>query len=322
MTPEPLGGFRAVGRKLLLLSSYEDPHWPRASGWLTGSTVGPPVGSIGLIGAPLNHSISPGRCDLAPQAVRKAMHRLSTYDVENDVDAMLVACKDYGDLPIANMKPEDALAPISSAVAEALSDCSAAVLLGGDNGITRPAMHGLGVPLDRCGLITLDQHFDLRTLEGGLINGNPVRALLDDGLPGKNIAQVGISSFANSKEYKQLADDAGITVVTMNTVHEIGIDASIEGALDAVADKVDVIYFDFDVDVLDRAFAPACPGARPGGLSPAEVKRAAFLMGCHPKVKAMDLVEVDPELDVNDTTCLATGMFLLSFACGLVSRLR
>ena len=36
----------------------------------------------------------------------------------------------------------------------------------------------------------------------------------------------------------------------------------------------------------------------------------------------MDLVEVDPTQDVGDTTCLAAGMFLLSFACGVVERLR
>ena len=304
------------------MSIYEDPHWPRASAWLAGTSLEETVGTLGLVGAPLNFSISPGRCDLAPEAVRKAMHRLSTYDIENEVDAMSLACSDYGDLALADMKPEEALAPISEAMAGALGECDAVVLLGGDNGITRAAMHGLGTPLERCGLVTLDQHFDLRTLQGGLINGNPVRALLDDGLPGGNIAQVGISSFANSLEYKRLADDAGITVATMDTVHEIGIDAAIEGALDAVAGRVDVIYFDLDVDVLDRAFAPACPGARPGGLSPAQVKRAAFLMGCCPKVKAMDLVEVDPTQDVADTTCLATGMFLLSFACGLVERLR
>ena len=289
---------------------------------MAGSSLEETVGTLGVVGAPLNWSISPGRCDLAPAAVREAMRRLSTYDIENEVDAMSLACKDYGDLEVADLKPEEALGPIREAVGSALGECDAVVLLGGDNGVTRAALHGLGVPLERCGLVTLDQHFDLRTLEGGLINGNPVRALLDDGLPGRNIAQVGISSFANSLEYRRLADDAGITVATMDTVHEIGIDAAVEGALDAVAGRVDVIYFDLDVDVLDRCFAPACPGSRPGGLSPAQVKRAAFLMGCHPKVRAMDLVEVDPEQDVGGTTCLATGMFLLSFACGLVERLR
>lgn len=304
------------------MSNYEDPHWPRASAWLNGSSLDNTVGNLAILGAPLNHSISPGNCDLAPGSVRKAMHRLSTFDIENEIDAMAVKCHDFGDLDIAELNPEQAKAPIEDAVNKTTTEFNATVILGGDNGITRPALHGLKTPLNRCGLVTLDQHFDLRTLEGGLINGNPVRALLDDGLPGQNIVQIGISSFANSAEYFQLAHDAGITVVTMDTVHEIGIDAAIEGAADVLAESVDTIYFDLDVDVLDRAFAPGCPGARPGGLSPAQVKRAAHLMGANPKVKAMDLVELDPSIDINDTTSLATGMFLLSFACGLVERLR
>ena len=73
--------------------------------------------------------------------------------------------------------------------------------------------------------------------------------------------------------------------------------------------------------VLDRAYAPACPGARPGGLQPWEVRRAAWLCGRHPKVKALDLVEVDPTQDVADVTVLTTGACLLSFAAGVVKRL-
>ena len=305
-----------------MLSKYEDPNWPRADAWLAGTSFEETVGTLGVIGAPLNCSISPGRCDLAPQAVRKAMHRLSTYDIESGFDAMSLRCKDFGDLAISDTKPEEALPTILTAVSSALEECEAVVLLGGDNGITRPALRSLGDPIEFIGLITLDQHFDLRTLDGGLINGNPIRALLQDGLIGDDIYQIGISSFANSLEYARIAEEEGINVVTIDTVHRVGIDSVMQRALDSVSAHVDVIYFDLDVDVLDRAFAPACPGARPGGLSPAQVKRAAYLMGRHPKVRVMDLVEVDPEKDINDTTSLATGMFLLSFACGVVERLR
>ena len=61
-----------------------------------------------------------------------------------------------------------------------------------------PGCSGIGGALDEIGLITLDAHFDMRELDEGLSNGNPVRALMEDGLPGKNIAQIGLASFANS----------------------------------------------------------------------------------------------------------------------------
>ena len=92
------------------------------------------------------------------------------------------------------------------------------------------------------------------------------------------------------------------------------------GALEHLAERADAIYVDVDLDVLDRAFAPACPGARPGGLAPMEVRRAARLAGRHPKVRAMDIVEVDPTQDVADVTVLTAASCLLSFSAGLVAR--
>jgi formiminoglutamase len=87
-----------------------------------------------------------------------------------------------------------------------------------------------------------------------------------------------------------------------------------------LGEHVDAIYFDLDVDVLDRSFSPATPGSRPGGLTPWQVAQCAFVAGKHPMVRAMDLVEIDPTKDVNMATCLAAALFLLSFASGLHSR--
>lgn len=299
----------------------DDPNWPRASAWLAGKTTEQPLGSIAVLGAPVRlGSITPGRGDLAPQAVRDILRKLSCYDLESDVNLHQLAARDLGDLDLANAKLEDAFAPLRDAVRQAQAD--AIVILGGDNGVTRPGVHGIAASLERCGLITLDAHFDLRDLTNGLSNGNPVRALLADGLPGNNIVQIGLQGFANSQAYTQVAHDAGITVVTMNQIRARGIEAVVTKALESLSQRVDVIYVDFDIDVLDRAFAPACPGARPGGLTPWELRQAAFLCGVHPKVRAIDLVEVDPTQDVADVTVLATGLCLLSFAAGIIHRLR
>jgi formiminoglutamase len=74
------------------------------------------------------------------------------------------------------------------------------------------------------------------------------------------------------------------------------------------------------VDVLDRAFAPGSPGSRPGGLTPQELRSAARTVGQHAKVRALDIVEVDPTKDVADVTVLAAASFLLAFASGLATR--
>ena len=300
----------------------DDPNWPRASAWLAGKAAAQTIGSIAVLGAPVRlGSITPGRCDLAPQAVRDILRKFSCYDIESETNLHLLEARDLGDLALADAKLEDAFEPLRAAVRTASKDAAAVVILGGDNGVTRPGVHGLADSLAHCGLLTFDAHFDLRDTANGLSNGNPIRALLEDGLHGTNIVQIGIQGFANSQAYGQVARDAGITVVTMNQVRARGIEAVVTEALAYLSQRVEVIYVDFDIDVLDRAFAPACPGARPGGLTPWELRRAAFLCGTNPKVRAIDLVEVDPTQDVADVTVLATGACLLSFASGLVNRL-
>lgn len=247
------------------------------------------------------------------------MDRFSTYDVELDVDVRGVAARDLGDLPLADATPEEALEPLSTAVKEAARESDAVVVLGGDNSVTRPGVRGLE-PITEVGLLTIDAHLDLRDTGPGLTNGNPVRALLDDGLPGERIVQVGIQAFANSRRYAEVARDAGITIVTADEVRRRRIDDVIRGALERLDATAAAIYVDLDVDVLDRAFAPGSPGSRPGGLTPEEVRSAVRTVGRHPRVRALDIVEVDPTTDVADVTVLGAASFLLAFAAGLAAR--
>lgn len=304
-------------------SNFEDPYWPRASAWLAGEHSQETIGTLAILGAPMRlGSITPGRCDLTPEAVRAILRKFGCYDVESGVNLHHLAVRDFGDMELSFANLEEAFEPLSKAVQSATAEADATVIIGGDNGVTRAGVHGLGLPLDKCGLLTFDAHFDLRDLTLGLTNGNPVRALLNDGLPGENIVQMGIQGFANSRAYAEFAHDVGISVVTMGQIRSRDFETLVAGALAHLYDQVEAIYVDFDIDVLDRIFAPACPGSRPGGLTPWELKRAAFMCGQNPKVHAIDLVEVDPENDVAETTILTTASCLLSFAAGLVTRLR
>jgi formiminoglutamase len=296
----------------------DDPRWPRASLWLAGEPAAEPP-NLAVLGLPLRlGSITPGRCDLAPDAIRSALHRFSTWDFDLHHDVRALSVRDFGDLDVALLEPAAAFETVVQGVA-GLSEARAIALLGGDNSITRPALHGLQQPLDRCALLTLDAHLDLRDLDR-MTNGNPVRALLQDGLPGSHVAQIGIQSFANSPAYAEIARDAGITIATAEHVHARGIAAVTEEILEHLAMRADAIYVDLDLDVLDRAFAPATPGSRPGGLSPWQLRIAARMCGQHPRVRAIDFVELDPERDAADRTALAAAACLLSFASGLLMR--
>jgi formiminoglutamase len=299
----------------------EDKNWPKASDWIAGkfNSMSDGISSLGILGAPLNCSLTPGRADLAPAAIRQALSKFSVYDLPHNNDLRIIGVEDAGDVDVANLSPNDAVGPISEAIREFRKQNIPVIILGGDNGITRCGVHGMPCDISRCGLLTLDAHFDLRDLDDGLHNGNPVRALLRDGMIGAHIVQIGIQSFANSGEYAALAVQEGITYVPVEQIWEDGIERVMRTSFEHLRD-LDAIYFDLDIDVLDRAYAPATPGSRPGGLQPWQVRQMAYIAGSHYNISAMDITEIDPEKDVADATVMAAAACVLSFASGTLER--
>jgi len=220
---------------------------------------------------------------------------------------------------IEDLSIEDATPIIREAVGTNLRALT--LLVGGNNAVTRPGVLGLGLgrPLDQVGLITLDAHFDMRDLGQGLGNGNPVRALIEDGLPGANIAQVGLAPFANSKAMHDDALAAGNKIVSIGEVRRDGIAAAIARALDHVR-HCDVIAVDCDIDVIDRSQFPGAPGARPGGMAATDFFAAVRKLASEPRVRLIDLTEWDPPLDGSALSALAAGRWLAECLAGFEMR--
>jgi formiminoglutamase len=276
-----------------------------------------PDAPVALIGAPLNErSLTPGRCDLGPRALRAALPRFSTYDVETERE-IATRVHDAGDVPLKAVSPSDAFDPVRGAV-RAQGHRGLVVLAGGNNAITRPGVHGLG--LDRVGVLTLDAHFDLRDTDQGLTNGNPIQALLDDGLNGARISQVGLAPFANTRRAHDKARAAGISVRTARDCREARLAVVVAQELERLSALVEVIYVDFDIDVIDRSQWPASPGARPGGVSVHDFFEAARVVGAHPKVRAVDLTEYDPSLEIGDLGSLTAGRWFCEILAGFQTR--
>ena len=173
------------------------------------------------------------------------------------------------------------------------------------------------------GLLTLDAHHDVRGFHAGPTNGTPVRGLIEDGaVQGGNVVQVGIGAFTNSGAHRRWAEDHGVTVVTADQARAEGVGPCVRRHLDRLAARCDAVYVDLDVDVLDAAFVPGCPGARPGGLTPPELHAAAFAAGAHPAVTVADVVEVDATRDPAGTTVDNAALCLLHLAAGFATRAR
>lgn len=288
----------------------EDPQWPRASDWLAASD---PAARLAVLGIPLSRtSISPSGADRTPAAVRGALRRFACYHAGLDVD--LPAVHDLGNLDVASYDGDRALTIDLSQV-----DADLVVLLGGDNAVTRPALRTL-LPLPTAGLLTLDAHHDVRSPHAGWTNGTPVRGLIEDGLAGRSVVQVGIGELTNSRAYREFCGQQGVRVIGMADARPTG--QVVRRELDRLAQTCTDLYVDLDVDVVDSAYVPGCPGARPGGLLPADLLAAAVEAGRHPAVRAVDVVEVDATADPTGITVDLAAMCLLSVAAGFAVRRR
>lgn len=276
-----------------------------------------PEAGVALIGAGLNErSLTPGRCDLGPKAFRAVLPRFSTYDVETGAE-LATRVHDAGDVALKGVSPADAFAPVRAATA-AQAHRALTVLIGGNNAITRPGAHALG--LDRVGVLTLDAHFDLRDTDQGLTNGNPVQALLEDGLAGDRISQVGLAPFANTRRAHEKAKAAGISVRTARDCRDQGLAVVVAQELERLSGLCEAIFVDFDIDVIDRSQWPASPGARPGGVSAQDFFDATRVIGAHPKVRAVDLTEYDPSLEIGDLGSLTAGRWFCELLAGFEAR--
>lgn len=291
----------------------DDPRWPRASSWLAQGNPNP---RLVVLGVPSHEtSISPTQAHLTPAAVRQALQRYSTHSLEHGVDVADLTVLDAGD--VRDPDHADGESRVAEAI-QALPQRDLLVVLGGDNSITYSVMRGLFPDLSSAGLVTLDAHYDLRD---GVSNGSPVRRLIDAGLAGQRVVQIGIADFSNSAEYAARAREHGITVIPRGALRRRPIEDVMAEALEIAGAAPGGVYVDIDVDVCDRSVVPGCPAAAPGGLSADELRRAAHAAGADPRVRGIDFTEVDARADAPDgRTVRLVALGLLEAAAGLMMR--
>jgi len=300
----------------------EDPNWPRASAWIEACTEehrwprerSPRRPEMVLLGVPAHAtSLSPTSADTTPAAIRAALARYSTYVTSAQVDLRDLMLVDLGD----QTDPDTPQGERDSIDAVRLFGHIPVLALGGDNSITFAVAHGAGAD----GLITLDAHHDLRD---GRSNGSPVRRLVEAGLDGRRIVQIGISDHANSMVYAARARQLGITVIGRDELERRTMADVMAQALEiAGGGPRGRVHVDLDVDVCDRAVAPACPASVPGGISAAQLRAAARAAATDPRVVSMDIAEVDAAADTADgRTVRLAALCVLEIATGVLLRQR
>lgn len=283
-----------------------DPLWPRAHSLFTGEVGG--NSDVTLVGIPASQtSLSPTSAHETPAAIRSALLRYSTAHSDPRVSIERLTLRDAGNVSSPDSNEQLAIEQLVKLKAET----KLLIALGGDNSVTYSAVKATGAT----GLITFDAHYDLRD---GISNGSPVRRLIEAGLNGKNVVQIGIADFSNSTEYAKRAKDFGITVIPRSALRSRSVSDVWAEAISIAGDKV---FVDFDMDVCDRSVVPACPAAAPGGISADEIRQFAFLAGSSNSLIGADITEIDSTKDSNDErTVRLAALVVLEMIAGLSTR--
>ena len=292
----------------------EDALWPRAAGWL--SPAGSGQYDLGLFGVLASGtSISATGADATPTEIRVALARYSTYSWSQGKDVRDLSIADFGDSETPDSP--DGEATTMELAARVSKNSGLAIALGGDNSITYAVMRGVfGEELASSGLITFDAHHDLRD---GVSNGSPVRRLIEAGLPGTSVVQIGINDFSNSPQYAARAKEFGVHVIPRSALRNRTADSVMDEALSKLGNKQ--LHVDIDMDVCDRAFVPACPAAAPGGISADELRQFSFLVGKAKQVRSVDITEIDAMADSADGRTVRLGaLAVLEIASGYQNR--
>jgi formiminoglutamase len=261
-------------------------------------------------------SVSPRSATSTPQAIRAALGYYSTWSWSSRVElGEYVAIVDHGDVA----DPDDEGGHERVAKALAAIEQPLTMVLGGDNAATWHALSALMQDrAEEFGLITLDAHLDMRD---GRSNGSPVRQLLEEGLDGRHVVQVGLSDYANSPAYARDSQSAGVRVIDRDAFNREDAAVIARRALDVARQGGRKVYVDIDLDVADRSVVPGCPAAAPGGLRADEIRRFVRALATSKDVMAIDFTEVDVERDsIDGRTVRLAALLVLETLAGVQRR--
>jgi formiminoglutamase len=322
MQKPPIAGLSAPS--VIRRALWEDRPEHRISNWLTPWDFAEPI-DVGLVGAPYaKASIGTSGASGGPEAVRMAFRYYTTYSPDWDTDIVNLRVRDLGDIDGHLTDVAVAHGNIERVVQEILTDSPAMLplIVGGDHSITAPACRGFmnANPGKQVGIINIDAHFDVRVDDWGPHNGTPFRQLIEAGVSGANLVELGIHGFMNSSWYQQWTEEQGITTITGRDIHKGGIEAAITRSLEIAGNGTDLIYLSVDIDALAYPHAIGTSASSAEGLSAWDLLEAVFIAGQHPKVAAFDIVEIDPTRDVQDLTARSGCSTILAFLAGYYRR--
>jgi arginase len=298
--------------------------------------------TVHVIGVPLDLGAGRRGVDMGPSAFRIA-------GLADRLTSLGVQVVDHGDIaaPIAERRPprdprkkyiQDIARVCQKLHQTSLASLSSGALplvLGGDHSLAAGSVAATSAwaraahnkPI---GLLWIDAHGDMNTPESspsGNVHGMPLAALLG-GEPAElarfagtgaaidpaHTVLVGIRNL--DEREKEIVRQSHVHVYTMKDIDRQGIASVAEQAVGIAGHGTAGIHVSFDMDVCDPSIAPGVGTPVRGGLNYREAHLVMELVADSLLLRALDLVEINPTLDVRNASA-QLGVELAMSALGM-----
>ena len=283
--------------------------------------------AVHIIGVPLDLGGNRRGTDMGPSAFRIA-------GIAEQLTSLGLSVTDKGDIPSPIPEAKGAGDPRKRYVREIAKVCQRLfqtslasfdegafpIVLGGDHSlgagsVAAAAAHvrKRGKPL---GLIWVDAHGDMNSpasTGSGNVHGMTLAALLGrepaelarfagdtPAVLARHAVLVGIRNLDASE--KEIVRAAKVHVFTMKEIDRLGIAEVMERAISLASRGTGGFHVSYDLDVCDPTVAPGVGTPVKGGLSYREAHVVMEMVAESGKLTSLDLVEVNPTLDIRNTT--------------------
>ena len=258
-------------------------------------------GSVTVVGIPFDEYSSFMRGPAkAPPIIRQTLHNgASNLFAENGVtlDDHPLFCA-LGDLTLPT--GEDAIAAIEHETSRLAAKKARVLALGGDHAVSYPLVRALTHTYQDLTILHLDAHPDIYETYAGsrFSHACPFARIMETGRV-RQLVQVGIRGI--NDEQRRQVEKFNVTCIEMKDFRSKN-PIQLQGP----------VYISLDMDVLDPAYAPGVSHHEPGGMSTRKVLR--LIQSIDRPVVGADIVEYNPDRDVNGVTAAVAAKFLKEIA--------
>jgi arginase len=293
--------------------------------------------SVHIIGVPLDLGGGRRGVDMGPSAFRIA-------GLGERIAALGYTVVDKGDLPAPIPETQElrderkkyirdiakVCQKLYQSALQSLDEGAMPLVLGGDHSLAAGSVGAAAEWAKRTrdlplGLLWVDAHGDMNTPAtslSGNVHGMPLAALL--GPEPAELSRIGtfspkvlpahtvIIGVRNLDEREKISvRDSHVHVFTMKDIDRQGIASIVEQALNLAGNGTAGIHVSFDMDVCDPQIAPGVGTPVKGGLDYREAHMVMEIVADSGLLTSLDMVEVNPTLDLQNTTAqLGTELVL------------